>query len=239
MSERYAIYHAPEPGSELERLGRVWLRPDPQTDPPPGFTAQERVDLTAPAAFYGLHATLKAPFRLTPGADFDLLDQALADFARLRHPALGPRLALRSLGGFLALVPEGPCPEVDELAWDCVTAFDSFRAPLVPEEIARRRGPGLTMRQDELLLRFGYPYVDDQYRFHMTLTRRLPDLEERASVKERLAKLVKPVCIDPLAVREICLFVQNDRESPFRLVSSHALQGGQTVEDVYLARSLT
>ena len=239
MAERYAIYYAPEPGSDLDRFGQAWLRSGTEAPPVAGFSHEERLDLTGQAAFYGFHATLKAPFRLAPGQNHEALGRALTDFAATRTPALGPRLTLRSLHGFLALVPEFPCPEIDGLAWDCVRDFDRFRAPLEPEERARRRNDRLSPRQEELLDRFGYPFVGEEFRFHLTLTRRLPDLEQRTGVARRLAEPAEPACRVPLAVREICLFVQTDQESPFRRLSSHALKGGSGVADVYQARSLT
>ena len=39
-----------------------------------------------------------------------------------------------------------------------------------PAELARRRAGGLTPRQDELLQRWGYPFVLEEFRFHMSLT---------------------------------------------------------------------
>ncbi len=43
------------------------------------------------------------------------------------------------------------------------------------KELQRRRAANLTPRQEFLLMHWGYPYVLDEFRFHMTLTRRLPD----------------------------------------------------------------
>ncbi|MFN3614080.1 MAG: phosphonate metabolism protein, partial [Rubrimonas sp.] len=68
---RYAIYYAPEPGSALARAGAAWLGADPAGAPPPPIEPaglpRPRAELVSRAARYGLHATLKAPFRLAPG----------------------------------------------------------------------------------------------------------------------------------------------------------------------------
>jgi hypothetical protein len=54
-----------------------------------------------------------------------------------------------------------------------VREFDGFRAPLTPEDRARRNPSALTPRQCDYLDRFGYPYVMEDFRFHMTLTGRI------------------------------------------------------------------
>ncbi len=59
----------------------------------------------------------------------------------------------------------------------CLEGFDFFRAPLSAADRERRTNSQLTRRQLELLDRWGYPYVLDEYRFHMTLTGPLPKQE--------------------------------------------------------------
>ena len=46
----------------------------------------------------------------------------------------------------------------------------SPKAASDPDELARRDHPGLTARQSRWLREWGYPYVLDQYRFHVTLS---------------------------------------------------------------------
>ena len=53
--------------------------------------------------------------------------------------------------------------QLGRLAAACVRDFDSFRAPLSPEELAKRRAVDLTARQEELLVEWGYPYVFDEF----------------------------------------------------------------------------
>ena len=121
-----------------------------------------------------------------------------------------------SLGGFIALVPAAPMPALDALAADCVEAFESFRAPLDAAETARRRAATLSPRQDRYLLRYGYPYVLDDFRFHMTLTERLAAPEHDkvlAILRERWAQL----CAPRLVVGAVAIFEQPSREAPFIL----------------------
>jgi putative phosphonate metabolism protein len=215
---RYAIYFAPAPGSALDALGRRWLGRDAESGQP---VAQPDVpgiaELTAEARHYGFHATLKPPFSLANGASEAMLLAALADFTPTRRKVVAPPPKLAAISGFLALVPSAPAEELHRLADLCVSRFDRFRLPPDEAELAKRRKARLTPEQDALLLRWGYPYVFEEFRFHMTLTRRLKP-EERPAIEAALAPLVAPAIGSPLLIDALSLFVQAGRASPFRLV---------------------
>ncbi len=171
--------------------------------------------MTAEPRRYGLHATLKAPFRLAQGIGPDRLEAALAALAGRLRPAMGPPLALRAIGRFLALVPDGPAPDVDALAAACVTELDSLRAPPTEAERQRRLGAPLTDHERQLYETWGYPYVLDRFRFHVTLSDSLPE-PERDMVARVLEPLIAPALGEPLRIDEIALFVEPPGE-PFRL----------------------
>jgi 2'-5' RNA ligase len=165
---------------------------------------------------YGFHATLKPPFALAAATTETVLETALAAFARDRQPFAAPGLIVARIGRFVALVPGGPAPALHALADDCVRAFDRFRAPPTPEETARRLRADLSARQRALLDRWGYPYVFEEYRFHMTLTGPL-DPDTAAAFEERLRMLAVPALGPTLAVREIAHFVEPVPGAEFRL----------------------
>lgn len=219
---RYAIYYAPAPGSALDALGRNWLGRDAVTG---AAVAQPDVadiaEITSEARHYGFHATLKPPFALAPGRAEAMLMVALAEFAASRRKLVAPPLKLAAIGRFLALIPSAAAPELHQLADLCVTRFDRFRAPADEAELAKRRAAGLTPAQDALLQRWGYPYVLEEFRFHMTLTRRL-DAAEQARLEPVLAPLVAPATAGPLVIDALSLFAQADRASPFRLIRRFA-----------------
>lgn len=232
MTRRYAIYFAPPADSGLAELGAEILGRDPETGE---ARQQPRLDGIDPDRFhaitedprhYGFHATLKAPFPLAEGVSGDALHGAAETFAASRSPAAGPTLALASIGGFLALVPSAAAPEVHAVADACVEAFDRFRAPLTAAELERRRRSPLTPAQDRHLERWGYPYVFDEFRFHMTLTARLTDRAEHDHVRSVLAERTAPVCVDPLRIDAIAVYEQADRQSPFLVTGRYALLGG-------------
>jgi putative phosphonate metabolism protein len=224
MSGRYAIYFAPAAGSDLARFGDRWLGravetgqalPQPVLD---GLDADRLQALAEAPRHYGFHGTLKPPFHLAAGCDADDLRRALAAFAARQPTFEVAALRLREIGDFIALAPVDPAPALSHLADACVTEFDAYRAPPDAAELARRHAAGLTPRQAELLARWGYPYVLDEFRFHLTLTGPIADAAERARVARLLGPLVAPLLPQSVPVRELCLFHQLDRAAPFRLI---------------------
>src|SRR5258708_27781288 len=95
-------------------------------------------DLTRDPRKYGFHATLKAPLSLARGRTEAELVAACETFAGTPHeiPIIKP--VVDSISGFIAVVPIEPPAELVRFAADCVSAFDSFRAPLTSEDRARR-----------------------------------------------------------------------------------------------------
>jgi len=121
------------------------------------------------------------------------------------------------------VVPDGPSPEVERLAADCTREFDSFRAPLTAADRARRNPSGLTPRQREYLDRWGYPYVMEEFRFHMTLTGRLA-AERREPALTMLRNSFSAIGLKTLAIDRIAVFRQETADSRFRIVKHWQLR---------------
>ncbi|MCB1334728.1 MAG: DUF1045 domain-containing protein [Roseivivax sp.] len=217
---RYAIYYLP-PKGPLAQFGASWLgwdaasgAPVPQ---PEGAAA-----MTADPSKYGFHGTLKPPFRLAGHRTAEDLKQAVAILAARHAPVRCGPLRLSRLGRFLALVPSGETEALAQLASACVTGLDDFRGPPAPTELERRRKAGLSQRQEALLLRWGYPYVLDQFRFHLTLTGRLP-ADTIAQAEQRIAGLM-PSLPEAFAIDSLCLCGER-QDGRFELVHRYALTG--------------
>jgi hypothetical protein len=167
---RFAIYYVPS-DDHLASVGAAWLGWDVRTG---AVTVQMDIvgleQVTTTPRKYGFHGTLKPPFRLAQGHSLADLQTAIAGVACTVGPARCARLELQSLGHFLALVPGGDTEGLATLAAKFVTQLDRFRAGPSDAELTRRRAGGLTPAQDARLLAWGYPYVLDQFRFHITLT---------------------------------------------------------------------
>lgn len=230
MSTRYAIYYAPAQDSRWWEFGSRWLGRDAASDEPrpqfrvPGIRAEELRELTADARRYGFHATLKPPFVLSEPSRREELYACVEALAAAQRPFPLGRLGLRKLGGFLALMPEQESTQLQGLAIDCVEQLDAFRAQAGEDELRRRRQAGLSPRQDELLLRWGYPYVLEQWRFHMTLTGPVADVKRDALMHWLEVKL-RELAQEPLQVDALCLFEQSSPGAAFRLSRRYAFGG--------------
>lgn len=224
---RYAVYYAPDRGP-FARFAAEWLGWCPLSGiekPHPDVAGLPRPveEITRMPRKYGFHGTIKPPFRLADGSSPEALQDDLSSLARRLAPVRMEGLALKRLGGFVALVPEGDTSALAHLAGEVVEALDRHRAPAPASEIQRRRAAGLTPRQDELLMRWGYPYVMDEFRFHLTLTGKLtPD--EAARTMAALDPHLTPLLPRPFALRDLCLFGE-DETGRFQLIQRYALTG--------------
>lgn len=227
---RYALYAAPRESEALGRFGALVIGYDAArgVDVPapdiPGFSREEWSALTGDPRFYGFHATLKAPFHLMPGRGEAELVEAITAFARKRASLPPFALQVAGLGPFFALIPRGEPMGLAALAGDVVEAFDEFRAPLNADDLARRRPETLPPRERSYLERWGYPYVFEAFRFHMTLTGRVA-AERRAEVEAILKGLYDRLPPEAFHLADIVLFKQASRTARFVIHSRHALQG--------------
>lgn len=232
MSEpRYAIHFAPERGSPLALAGARWLGRDAatgaaldQTDCP-GLTPARLAELTAAPRRYGFHGTLKPPFHLREACRLDELERTVATLAA-RQQRCSFALRLAALRGFYAWLPVEAHDRVAAIAADCVTELDAFRRPADAAEIARRR-PGITARQEELLIRWGYPYVLDEYRFHLTLSDRVAGAEAEV-LEAALLAYTERHAGTPAVFDALCLFIEPARGADFSLLARYGFDGRVT-----------
>jgi len=213
---RHAAYYAPAQQSRLAQLGAQWLGRCAQSrrvvlQPDfPQCTAEALRGYTAAATRYGWHATMKAPFALSPGLEIDAIPDAFQAFAQSQTALTLPPLTLRNMGDYLALVPEAPSSALQELAFDCVRALHPLATPLSDTQVAQRRLTPLTPAQDAMLLQWGYPFVGHQFQWHMTLTGSLRKLTQREvrGLQDAARDWFSPVLNQPVELDAICWFVE-------------------------------
>jgi len=223
MTARVALYYAPALTDPLWPAACAWLGRDPETA---AAIAQPNVPdiaaVTADARLYGFHCTLKPPMRLaTHYAAF--VDDAAALAAGVAPFDLPP-LHVADLSGFLAVREAAPCPALQALADACVAGVDRHRAPPDDAELARRRGKGLGPGREAMLVRWGYPGVFAEWRFHMTLTRRLT-VEERAAYQPAATAHLAAALPHRRRVTDICVFTQIAPGAPFTIAERLRLRG--------------
>jgi putative phosphonate metabolism protein len=229
---RYAIYYAAAPGSDLDRFGAQLLGYDAFSGeelPFPDGIAPDWRELTKDPRNYGFHATLKAPLSLALRRTEVELIAACEAFAGTPRPVPVITPVVGSISGFIAVVPSEPSAGLERLATDCTREFDQFRAPLTREDRERRNPSALTPRQREYLDRWGYPYVMEEFRFHMTLTGRL-DAARREPILAMLRGRFSKTGLTMLAIDRIALFRQDDAHARFRIVNHWKLLAGEAAD---------
>ncbi len=225
--KRFAVYYAPRPGA-FATLAAGWLGRDAGTGADgahPDWPGLPRPadKITQDPARYGFHGTLRAPFRPAPGVTADEIAETVARLAARLAPVVCSGLVLENLHGFLALTPQGCEAALLEFTAAVVEGTEGLRAPLTPAEIARRRPDRLSTRQRALLDRWGYPFVMEEFRFHLTLTDHLPEAEA-PQVAAVLAAGFAPVLPRPFVIEDLCLFGE-DAAGRFHLMHRYALTG--------------
>jgi hypothetical protein len=203
--KRYAIYYAP-PAGAFARAAAAWLGWDVARGAAVDQPDPALADITADPRKYGFHATIKAPFRLTDGIGFNDLKSVFNRLAAGLTPVTLTGLHMVHLDGFLALIPIDPSDALQDMAFQIVRDLDRLRAPLNAAELARRRPETLSPRQRELLDIYGYPYVMEQFQFHMTLTGRTDDPSIHSAAKAHFDGLIPA----PLVIDDLCLMGEDD-----------------------------
>jgi hypothetical protein len=218
--QRYAIYWTPASGAALAEFGALWLGGIDAFGLKPDFAARA----TFAPSHYGLHATLKAPFRLKEGAAQRDLEDALEEFCGQRRPPAGAPLKFGRYQRYLTLMLDGGEADVDRLAAECVTHFDRFRAPIAEEDRRRREIADMTPREAAFLERFGYPYVLADFRFHISLAGPLEDWE-CDEVEKALEPRLAPLMAEPFRIEELTLLGEPEDGSVFQPAGRYRFRG--------------
>ncbi|TCF97783.1 phosphonate metabolism protein [Paraburkholderia strydomiana] len=218
---RLALYYAPPYASAWWQAGSEWLGRDAESgqsiEPPrvPAL-AQPVASLTMAPRRYGWHGTLVPPFHMAEGCTQDQVVTAARAWAKKISPFNVPMQAAE-MDRFVAL--RAAQPEHDEvirgIAASALHALASLRACPSHEDTQRRLASSLNARQLALLHEWGYPYVLDEFRFHMTLSDSIDSAPLRAAIRKLWQ--ARSESLGPLPFHGAALFVQRDRAAPFFL----------------------
>ncbi|MGI3186542.1 DUF1045 domain-containing protein [Nioella aestuarii] len=174
---------------------------------------------------YGFHGTIKPPFRLADHMTEDDLRGAFGSLCTRLAPVVVPDLGIQRLGSFIAITPDTPCPALSDLAATVVAGLDCFRAPATEAELMKRRRKNLSARQEEMLTRWGYPYVFDEFRFHLTLTGKLG--KNAIAVASKVEDFFTPVLPKPLVIDSLCLMGEG-ATGEFTVIAQRQLSGSES-----------
>lgn len=221
---RYAVYVVPQ--GKLGAAGAAWLGWDIAQG---AEVAQvDGLDLDLPALTqtprkYGFHGTVMAPFQIRYGARLEDLSQAFTQLCAGIAPIGCDDLDVVALGRFVALIPQSGMAELRAMSAQVVEGLDIWRAPMTDTEFERRNRPGLSEVQRGYLRRWGYPHVMDAYRFHMTLTGRMPKAEA-GRVVHVAQDYFAPVLAEPVRIDDLAL-VGERADGRFEVIARCALHG--------------
>lgn len=230
MTARYAIYYTPPRNSLLESAGTHWLGRTAirygqiPKEIPEGFLKQEYYQLIESPRWYGFHGTIRAPFELVKNITPDEFIKEVGNICAAHSPFNISGLSISCFGGFLALTPSSSYPELVKLHSDLIRKLNSLRPALSRFDLKRHMDKQLSERQERLLRRFGYPFILEEFKFHMTLTGKIEDRVRRL-YKEKLEHILNPYLTEPVPVHEVSIYMQPDRKTPFTEVTRVPLTG--------------
>jgi hypothetical protein len=216
---RYAIYYIPD--LPLFQIGSDWLGWNSLTGQETTLTANHHRITDRPRK-YGFHATMKPPFSLASNSTQGELQDAFQAFCATVSPATGGTLKISRLGRFLAMTQDVQSNDVTDLAASTVSHFDKFRAPLSDNDIQKRRQRRLTPEQDALMLRWGYPYVMQEFKFHMTLTGPLQN-DEIVSIEQLTNTRLQEFIGQSLNIASLALLGEDRDSGRFHVIEKLSL----------------
>ena len=219
--KRVAIYFLPKKNSSLENFGKNLLGRDINKKKKISLTRRQKYfinrgftyfdelkDYCEEPAKYGFHATLKAPFRLKRNVKtknfYDVISHIAAQHSRFKIKGLKIVYSKK----FTFITSRKPNKLLINLENDLVKHLDTFRAELNKTEIKKRIPDSLTFKQNKYLKEWGYPFVLDQFKFHMTL---MNQNNNKLSNKQKLEleKLIYKISNNLLEFNEISLLGEN------------------------------
>lgn len=210
---RLALYFAPPSDSPWWQAGCAWLGRDPESGLPLPAPCPE---LIQEPRRYGWHGTLVAPFACAQGVSHEDVLAAARNWALDVQPFELPLQAVQ-MGSFVAL--RAARPEDDarlrEVAAGALDALASLRRRASAEANARRTKPGMSARQIALLHTWDYPYVLEEFRFHMTVSDSLANAADRERIEDRWGEHVRQ--LGPIPFHGAALFVEPEPGGPFSL----------------------
>jgi len=225
--QRFAIYYT-APAGPLADFGAAWLGWDVATGLPVQHPIIHGLDddisaLTETPRRYGFHGTIKPPFRLAMGKTLDALQSETKALCDELQPLSLDGLELSKLGRFLALTVKGDAASLGALASKVVMTLDEFRAQPSEAELAKRRRANLSEGQETNLMQWGYPYVLEEFHFHLTLTGRLKE-NHAVVLRDILRPALTHILPTPFKITDLTL-AGEDSTGRFHEISRFPLLG--------------
>jgi hypothetical protein len=218
---RHAVYYIPKDETSLAQAGFALLGRSPRSGEPmrkPGLSLLSGIDLTQKtkkASIYGFHATIVAPFYAT--SDEREVKDTLKDLLKGEKEIKMPPLRIETpRDNFVALVPERTPEDLKDLESKLVRGLNHLMRTDLPQ---KDRGP-LNPRMEENYRLWGYPFVLDEFDFHLTIA---DETDER--ILSALKSYFPKDALAPFTIDSLCLTRQLG-DGPFEVVVEFPLERG-------------
>jgi hypothetical protein len=227
--DRYAVYWVPKRADALARFGvrwTGWCAEQGEFRPRSDFSrfSFDVAAVTRQLRRHGLHAVIKAPFRLGTGRSRFTLEHILGDLIENCVSFQLPRLHLAVVDGCVALVPRQNCSALSNMVarlGDAVAPLDAtIPANGFAEAAAPPPGPeAIAIDDAESLVQMP---ASAAHRFHMPLTDQL-GLELAFRVMGELRPLLEPMLEAPRRLDDIALMGDPGQGRPLRVLQRYDL----------------
>lgn len=221
--DRYIVAFAPNASSLLWSLGARWFGYDAASKRPSaevatfGLPAKIHTTTISSVRRSGFNLPVSGPFQLHRSvSQEDLLNYAEA-FSETLTSVNSGKLLIRAINTRLVMEPMSTPPAIRSIADDCVRFFNKFRMPGKPLPGNSPVRKSLSSRQLDHYLKWGQPYVFDEFRPQIPLTGLLPEKAVNPLGKQ-LALHFGNALNAGLLVDNISIFCQPANLDPARLI---------------------
>lgn len=224
LYDRYYVGYAPHPNSKLWKFTAAWLGYDCARDSTPktvltlGLPKKIHQEAVSSALRIGFSCIFYPPFKLRNEVDIKELVLHSQTFCHTLSPVKTGALKVQSNGGQIIIAPISTDQKVINLASECVLFYDNFRLKDPPIPINNQLHKALSQRQRDYLVKWGNPYVFEEFSFSMPLTGRIAK-----TISDPLTEYLQNQLIHYLShgltVDGLYLFGQKAGSEPARLLN--------------------
>jgi hypothetical protein len=214
---------APNKLSMLWTLAAKWLAYDAESrravkDPVTlGLPDKIHGPTVAPIRRAGFGILITGPFALHRALSVDDLINYVDAYCDQMEPINSGKLFINSIDNRLYLQPMRTSPKIRNIADECVRYFHKFRMPTKPLAANSSLRKVLTAPQLEHFLKWGQPYVFDEFKQQIPLTARLPD-QVIEPMQKKLSAHFGNALNGGLQVDNLTIFRQQDNLNPAEMI---------------------
>lgn len=173
--------------------------------------------IVAPARRKGFNAPFYPAFRLRSDATLNDLKLYLERLCSSQTPFNSGVMKVGIHSNHIYIEPLSQNKTIEELASNCVYLFDTLREKSQPIPVNGRMKTALTQRQIDNFVKWGHPYLFEDYKFSIQLT---GPLQEK--VANQLCTFLQNQFVNDLThgvmINGLSLFGQESPEKPARLL---------------------